>query len=240
MTSTHSLLASPLAFVTSGAMLTVLLLIFCSGCIPYTTATTAHPVKEDNSPSASTTAYAVPNGLDLLRDSTAFGDDGQAFVGFDTEVRFRVDESSDVGIRIPTFSGFIVNYKRRVVGADTSAFALAGMVGGGFVNLGQHAHFEATVIASGLEAATVTPYGGLRAMQVVPLSETAVSDSPTLGGFFGLRIGTMELGVTPEVGVYYDEPALDISADRNVLFVPSLTFHGRGLLSGLYGPRRPY
>lgn len=217
--------------------LIVLLLVTCSGCIPYTAATTAHPVNEADSPSASTTAYVVPNGLDLLRDSTAFSDSGdEAFMGFDTEVRFRIDEASDIGIRIPTFSGFIVNYKRRLAGADTSAFALAGMVGGGFVNVGQHAHVEATLIASGVEAATVTPYGGVRAMQVVPLSTTAVSDSPTIGGFFGLRIGSMDLGVTSELGVYYDEPALGISADRNVLFVPSLTFHGRGLFSNLFGP----
>jgi hypothetical protein len=223
---------------TTGALLLSMgLLALCSGCIPYTAATTAHPVKEDASPSASTTVYVVPNGLDLLRDSTAFTDAGdQSFVGVDTEVRFRIDESSDAGIRIPSFSGFIANYKRRLVGADTSAFALAGMVGGGFVNVGQHAHVEATVIGSGVEAATVTPYGGLRAMHVLPLSENAVSDTPTLGGFFGLRIGSMKLGLTVEMGVFYDEPALGISSDQNVLFVPSLTLHGRGLLRAFDPP----
>src|SRR5258705_13827114 len=56
------------------------------------------------------------------------------------------------------------------------------MGGGGFVNWGNHAHFEATVIASGHQS-LLTPYGGLRLSQVVPLSRSARSDSPTAGGF---------------------------------------------------------
>lgn len=212
-------------------------LLLGPGCVPYPAGTTAHPVDEEDSPTVSTSVYAVPNGLDLLRDSTAFTEGSKAaFVGVDTDLRFRINEETELGVRIPTFSGFIINYKRRVVGTDSSAFALAVMPETGFVNLGQHWHFGATVIASGAEGPLVTPYGGVRGMQVVPLSESAVSDSPTIGGFLGLRIGSTRLGITPEVGLYYDEPALDISADRNVLFVPSLTLHGRGLLSGSLFP----
>jgi len=197
-------------------------------------------VEEDASPSVSTSVYAIPNGIDLLRDSTAFTDPGaEAFFGVDNSIRFRIHEDADLGVRIPTFSGFLLNYKHRLVGADSSSFALAGMAETGVVNVGLHWHVGATVVASGPESALVTPYGGLRGMQVIPLSEAAVSDSPTLGGFAGLRIGNAQFGLSPEVGVYYDEPALDVSQDRNVLFVPSLTIHGRGLLEGLFGPPQP-
>jgi len=74
-------------------------------------------------------------------------------------------------------------------------------------------------------------------MQVVPLSDGAVSDTPTLGAFLGIRIGSVGLGVTPEIGVFYDEPALATSPDRNVVLVPSITIHGRRLLRALGGGR---
>lgn len=216
-------------------------LLLGTGCVPYPAATTAHPVDEDASPSVSTSVYAIPNGIDLLRDSTALTDPGaEAFFGLDSSIRFRIDEDADLGVRIPTFSGFILNYKRRLVGADSSSFALAGMAGTGVVNFGLHWHVGATLVASGPESALATPYGGLRGMQVIPLSESAVTDTPTLGGFVGLRIGDDAFGLTPEIGVYYDEPALEVSQNQNVLFVPSLTIHGRGLLEGLFTPPRPY
>jgi len=229
--------APPSTLLLPAILLVGIGLLLGTGCVPYPAATTAHPVDEDDSPSVSTSMYAIPNGIDLLRDSTALTEPGaEAFFGFDSSIRFRIDEDADLGVRIPTFSGFILNYKHRLVGTDSSSFALAGMAGTGVVNLGLHWHFGATVVASGPKAARVTPYGGLRGMQVVPLSEAAVSDSPTLGGFLGLRIGDTKVGLTPEVGIYYDEPALEISPDQNVLFVPSLTIHGRGLLSDLFNP----
>ena len=40
-------------------------------------------------------------------------------------------------------------------------------------------------------------------MQVAPLGYRAVHDTPTAGGFLGLRIGSPDFGVSPEVGVYY-------------------------------------
>jgi len=216
-------------------------LLLGTGCVPYPAATTAHPVDEDASPSVSTSVYAIPNGIDLLRDSTAVTEPGaEAFFGIDNSIRFRINEDADFGVRLPTFSGFIFNYKHRLAGTDSSSFALAGMAGTGVVNLGLHWHFGATVVASGPESADVTPYGGVRGMQVVPLSEAAVTDSPTLGGFVGLRIGDAKFGLTPEVGVYYDEPALEVSQNQNVLFVPSLTIHGRGLMEDLFDPPRTH
>lgn len=203
-----------------------------SGCLPYAAGTTAHPVGEDEGPVASTTVYAVPDGLEGI--DTDDQEEAVGYMGIDTEIRFGIDEHSDVGVRVPGFSGAVVDYKRRVVGSEDSRFAMAVMGGTGFVNYGQHWLFEATVLASGADAATVTPYGGLRAMQTLPLSESAVSDAPVVGGFAGLRIGDNRLGISPEFGVYYDEPALDISNDDPVLFIPSITIHGRGLLSDLF------
>jgi len=101
----------------------------------------------------------------------------------------------------------------------------------GFVNWGNHAHFEATLIASGHQS-LLTPYGGLRLAQVVPLSRSARSDSPTAGGFFGLRIGKEELGVSAEVGVFYDRSALGVRSS-DVIVVPALVLHGEKLLNAL-------
>ena len=96
------------------------------------------------------------------------------------------------------------------------------MVGGGLVNWGEHAHLEATLITSAAES-RFTPYGGIRAMQVFPLNKGAVHDSPTLGGFIGARLGTRTAGISPELGVFYDNSALRIPGD-----FPSflLTLHG--------------
>jgi hypothetical protein len=99
------------------------------------------------------------------------------------------------------------------------------MVGGGVVNWGEHAHLEATLITSGAESDHFTPYGGLRAMQVIPISRGAVRDSPTLGGFLGSRIGTVAAGISPEVGIFYDRSALHIRRGT-LLVVPSITVNG--------------
>jgi hypothetical protein len=99
------------------------------------------------------------------------------------------------------------------------------MVGGGIVNWGEHAHLEATLITSAPESDRFTPYGGLRAMQVIPIDKGAVHDSPTLGGFLGARIGTLTAGISPEIGIFYDHSALHLHKG-NILFVPAITLHG--------------
>ena len=202
-----------------------------TGCLPYATGTTAHPVDESEGPVATTTVYAIPDGLEGIDANDE--EEAVGYVGLDTEIRFGVNEQTDVGVRLPGISGVVVNVKRRFVGADTSRFAMAAMGGTGFINYGQNWYFGGTLIASGREAATFTPYGGARIMQTLPLSESAASDTPTAGGFFGIRIGDRQLGISPEIGIYYDEPALAISNDDPVLFIPSVTIHGRGLLDDL-------
>jgi hypothetical protein len=200
---------------------TVALSIVCAtGCIPLTVGSTADPVPVGTT-TRSLSMYAVPNSFDDSINNRSF-----PRYGVDAEVRFGFDERSDIGIRAPDFSGIVANYKRRlngVSGAPGTATSL--MVGGGLVNWGEHAHLEATLITSARENDRFTPYGGIRAMQVIPINRGAVHDSPTFGGFFGARLGTRDTGISPEIGVFYDNSALRIRKG-SVLFVPAITIHG--------------
>jgi hypothetical protein len=203
------------------------------GCVPYSVGTTAQPAPIGEW-SRTTTAYAIPNGFDPFpeqeEDPGIPEDDfetSSTFVGVDAEGRFGLDDVSDIGVRVPGGSGVVVTYKRRIAGTPDGP-ALAIMGGGGLLNAANNAHLELTLIASGRDAAPVVPYGGVRAMQAFPLSEVAVSDDPTVGGFGGVRIGQGEPAISLEIGVFYDRSALDIR-QNDIIFVPSITLHGRGL-----------
>jgi len=190
------------------------------GCVPYSVGQTAHPLPGETT-ERSLTWYFIPNGIELF-DTTA------TFTGLDFEIRRGLnDGASDIGLRIPMLSGAVVTYKRRLTSAHVAGEgpAVALLVGAGIVNFAQHAHGEIGILASGREESQIVPYGGLRAMQVVPISTDAVSDSPTAGGFFGLRFGRHDSGISAEVAVYYDRSALEIRSG-NVIVVPSITVHG--------------
>jgi hypothetical protein len=75
-------------------------------------------------------------------------------------------------------------------------------------------------------------------MHVLPLTEEAVRDDPTVGVFAGFRIGTERLGVSPEIAVFHDRSALGLR-DNDVIVVPSFTIHGTALLDALFG-RPPF
>ncbi|PYO89834.1 MAG: hypothetical protein DMD58_08315 [Gemmatimonadetes bacterium] len=202
------------------------LIVTATACAPLTVATTAQPVPQGETAPV-LIWYTIPNGIEVMRDSARV-----AWLGIDAEGRIGVSDRADVGVRIPSGSGIVVTYKYRLSkNADHKASAIAIMGGGGFVNWGNHAHFEATLIASGHQS-LLTPYGGLRLAQVVPLSRSARSDSPTAGGFFGLRLGKEELGVSVEVGVFYDRSALGVRSS-DVIVVPALVLHGEKLLNAL-------
>lgn len=197
-----------------------------TACLPYTVASTARPAEKDEVLTTATW-YAIPNAVDVAGDSAA----GPIY-GADAEARFGLDDRSDVGVRLPSFSGVVLTYKRRLDGPTTDdGPAVAFMGGGGIVNLGAHAHVELTMIASGAEQ-MLTPYGGVRAMHVLPMSRGAATDSPTLGGFVGLRIGTRDRGISPEIGVYYDRSTLDLRK-RDFIVVPAISVHGEDLLRAL-------
>jgi hypothetical protein len=190
------------------------------GCIPLTVGSTAKPVPVGTTVH-STSAYFVPNSFD-----DSIGHRSFPRYGVDYEVRFGFDDRSDIGVRVPSASGIVANYKRRLNGVSEAPGAVTSiMVGGGIVNWGEHAHLEATLITSAAESDRFTPYGGLRAMQVIPIDRGAVHDSPTLGGFLGARIGTLTAGISPEIGIFYDHSALHLHKG-NVLFVPAITVHG--------------
>jgi len=202
-----------------------LVVLSVAGCVPYTVATTAQPVPVGEV-APTLVWYAIPNGIEVLRDSSI------AWLGIDAETRIGVSDRADVGIRIPSASGVVVTYKYRLsTNRDRQAPAIAVMGGGGLVNWGNHAEFELTLIASGRQK-LLTPYGGLRVGQVLPLSREAASDSPTAGGFLGLRIGKEQLGVSAEVGVFYDRSALGVRSSE-VIVVPALVLHGEDLINAI-------
>ena len=195
-------------------------ILFAAGCIPLTVGSTATPVPVGTTVN-STSAYFVPNSFDDSLNHRSY-----PRYGVDYEVRFGFDDHSDIGVRVPSGSGIVANYKRRLNGeSQAPGAATAIMVGGGIVNWGEHAHLEATLITSAAENDRFTPYGGLRAMQVIPIDRGAVHDSPTLGGFLGARIGSLTAGLSPEIGIFYDHSALHLHKG-NILFVPAITVHG--------------
>jgi len=201
----------------AGAALSI---VYTAGCIPLTVGSTAQPVPVGTTVH-SMSMYVVPNSVDDSVDKRSF-----PRYGVDPEVRFGLDDRSDIGVRAPSFSGIVANYKRRLNGVSQApGAATAIMIGGGLVNWGDHLHLEATLITSAEDNDRFTPYGGLRAMQVIPINKGAVHDSPTLGGFFGARIGSLKAGISPELGVFYDHSALRIRKG-NILFVPAITIHG--------------
>ena len=216
---------------TLACSLAILAATSLAGCIPYSVGSTARTVPAGQH-TRSSTAFVIPNGFEAKGDSTA-----ATMPGLDTELRYGIDDRSDFGVRIPSWSGVVVNYKRRLDAKPAAAVADTGLAvsllaGGGFVNWGQHAEGELSLLVSAREDRRAVPYGGLRVIQVVPLSSDVPSDRPTAGGFLGLRLGSGDATVTPELGIYYDHSALGIRRS-DVIVVPSITFRG-SLLSSLF------
>lgn len=193
-----------------------LVLLPLAACLPYTVGSSAQTVPTGQT-THSTSYYFVPNAFTSADDST-----GAPMPGADYEWRHGLDAWSDVAFRVLP-GGVTSAYKRRF-GTDTSHAigARAFSVGAGIVNGGEHFLMEGTLMASGREDATITPYGGVRAMHVVPMTKSAVSDRPTVGAFAGVQLGSRWFSVRPELGVYYDHPALGLRRS-NLLFVPAIT-----------------
>jgi hypothetical protein len=97
------------------------------------------------------------------------------------------------------------------------------------VNGGEHFMMQGTLVASGREDVSVVPYGGLRAIHVLPITQGAVTDQPTIGMFGGVQLGDAEFSIRPELGVYYDHSALGLRRG-DLIFVPAITLKR--------GPRR--
>ena len=191
-----------------------------SSCIAYSVGTTARPVPVGEfRPNLS--VYFVPNGIESGDEDD---DTGVAYSSADFEGRWGLTEKSDIGLHVPP-GGAIVNYKRMLNAVnDPNRAAFSAMGGVGIVNGGNHAYYELGLIGSGREDNSV-PYGGVRMMQVIPISSGAVHDDPTAGIFGGIRfrVGS-SFSLSPELGIYYDDSALEIRKS-NIVFIPSITFH---------------
>jgi hypothetical protein len=191
-------------------------LIVLTGCLPYTVGSTAQTLAPDTT-RRTAMVYFIPDAVDLTGDDSITA----PMRGVDIEYRRGLSDRSDIGLRFPSGSGAVVTYKRRLAGTSApESGAVSLMTGGGFVNFAEHGEIEVTMMASGKESNSVTPYGGLRAMQVIPLSRSAVHDQPTAGGFIGMRVLFGDLEVKPELGVYYDPSALGIRS-TNYILVPA-------------------
>lgn len=196
--------------------LMLFVLIAITGCLPYTVGSTAQTLAPDTT-RRTAIVYFIPDAIDLTGDDSIT----TPLRGVDLEFRRGLSDRSDIGVRFPAGSGAVVTYKRRLAGTSApESGAISVMTGGGFVNFAEHGEVELTMMASGKESSSATPYGGLRAMHVIPLSRNAVHDKPTAGGFVGMRVVLGDLEITPELGVYYDPSALGIRS-TNYIFVPA-------------------
>jgi hypothetical protein len=206
------------------------------GCIPYTVGTTARPLPRDST--VRSMAFTV-----MPRTGTPEGG-GNGWISVDGESRRGIDSVSDLGIRLVSGAGIVVNYKRLLT-KPRAATNVAIMPGAGFLHLGQHAHLELTFLASrdGTTDSTtrrgerrLTPYGGIRLMQTAPLNSDALHDEAVAGAFVGVRIGSERMGVSPEIGVFYDRSAMK-ARTNTIVIVPALVVHGNELIEMLRGPR---
>lgn len=200
--------------------------LLLAACTPYAVHTTAQPLAKGEHASG-TIFTVVPAGATMGSDSSRTS---VAMPSVDWERRIGLDDRSDVGIRVNSMSGAILTYKRRLDGdVRSSTPATALLVGAGLVNWGQHAHAEVTLITSAKDSGrTVIPYGGLRGIQVAPLSSEAPTDKPTIGVFGGTRLGGRDGGVSVELGVFYDRSALGLRRN-DLVIVPSIAVHGLSL-----------
>ena len=213
---------------------TPVVLLAVNACLPYTVGSTARTVAPHQTTATSTWFY-IPNAVRMPGDSIAL-----PLGGTSGELRHGLDERSDVGVRL-SWGAVSADYKRRLDSDLTGTrTAFAYMVGGGIVNSGAHFMMQGTLMASGREDASVVPYGGLRAIHVLPITQGAVHDKPTIGAFGGLQFGDAHFTVRPELGVFYDRSALGLRRG-DLIIVPAVTLkrgrRERGMKREARGPQ---
>ena len=202
--------------------------ILC-GCLPYSVASTAQTVPRGER-RVTGTLWFMPGAIEAPGDTLG---PSHGFRGMDTEARWGIDDRSDFGLRVPSASGVVLSYKRRILGAPhRDSAALSWQLGTGVVNLGEHAIAEQSVLVNLRRHGIATWYGGVRAMQVAPLSRDAVRDKPSVGALIGVELNIGGEIVIPEVAVYRDPSALGIRS-TNVVIVPSISLRNLDLLRDL-------
>jgi hypothetical protein len=199
----------------------------CTGCISYTIGQGAETVPVNERATSSSMNY-VPGTL---------GDGDQETstrrISVDSDVRFGVDDRTDIGVRINTYTGVMLTWKRQLGRPDTSSrpenrARSALMLGSGIVNMGEHGAVEGTLITSGPWTTVGQWYGGARITQVIPLSRTARHDDPVVGISIGHLFGDRESSIGPELGLYYDRSTLGLNSNR-ILVIPSIVIRKGGL-----------
>jgi hypothetical protein len=205
-----------------------------TGCISYTVGMGAEttPVGERT---VTNSVNVVPGTI-----NTESGTAPTRRPSVDTDIRFGIDNRTDIGFRVATYSGVMLTWKRQLGKIDSSSVPenrrhSALMLGGGLINLGEHASFEATLITSGKWTAAGQWYGAARVIQVLPLSPEAPHDDPVVGFSIGHLFGDRSSSIGPEIGVYYDRSTLGLNTNR-IIVVPAVVYR-RGGLPG-FGWRR--
>ena len=205
------------------------LLALLTGCISYTVGQGAETAPMGARVSSSS-LNVVPGILDDSQPTRR--------PSVDNEIRYGIDDRTDIGFRLATWSGVMVTWKHQLTRADTSAKVenrarTSIMLGGGILNMGEHAAVEATFIRSGRWTKQGQLYGAIRATQVIPITRTARTDDPVIGVSLGYLIGDREFSIGPELGVYYDRSVLGLNSSR-ILVIPSVVVRASGL-RGLRG-----
>ena len=77
----------------------------------------------------------------------------------------------------------------------------------------------------------MTPYGGVRVQHALALGDDDPTPNPAIGGFAGIRLGEPDLGISPELGIFYSPT--DTFMETDWVVVPSITVHGGRLLKAL-------
>src|SRR5690242_21910527 len=104
-------------------------LVYGAGCIPLTVGSTAQPVPVGTTVQT-TSVYVVPSSFDDTLNNRSY-----PRYGVDPEIRFGLDERSDIGVRFPSFSGVVANDKHRLNGLPGGpGFALAVLPDGAIEN----------------------------------------------------------------------------------------------------------
>ena len=203
------------------------ILLLCTGCISYTVGMGAETTAPGET-SSSTSLNVVPG---TLKESGGTTPTRRPSV--DTEIRYGLNPRTDIGFRLATYSGVIATWKRQITRPDSSRMIenrprTSIMLGGGLINGGEHAAWEATLISSGAWSTAGQFYGAARATQAVAVTGTARRDDPVFGLAIGYLLGTRESSIGPELGVYYDRSALGVNTNR-ILVIPSIVVRSEGI-----------
>lgn len=208
------------------------LVLTAAGCVPYAVGTTAATV-----PERQVEPSAVLQLASARRDLDDDDEPSGPTLALGNEARLGLDARSDVGLRLTGFGGVTATYKRRLSGSGENGTAF--LVGAGVVGA-SHVHTEATLVVSRARfrgalgeslGSRVAPYGGVRVQDLEPFAEDALDTQPAIGVFAGARLGWPDLGLSPEIGVFYSPSPL--SGDRRFIVVPSVTVRGDRLRRAL-------